>query len=93
MASNPSPEPPLLADGHLLDEDVMGGQIEASEVDSTEETLHQMSMFRHDYVPAQKRLMDRMNNILGEQHLKNWYSNKLIIAYHKRFYDYILVLK
>jgi len=75
MAFNPSPEPPLLlADGHL-DEDMMGGQTEASEVDSMEDTLHQMSMFR-DYVPAQKRLMDRMNHILGEQHLKNWYIAK-----------------
>jgi hypothetical protein len=74
MASNPSPEPPLLADGHLA-EDTIVGQTEASEVDSMEGTLHQMSMFR-DYVPAQKRLMDRMNHILGEQHLKDWYSNK-----------------
>jgi hypothetical protein len=76
MASNPSPEPPLLlADGHL-DEYIMGGHTEPSEVDSMEETLNQ-SMYR-DYVPAQKRLMDRMNHILGEQHLKNWYSKIFI---------------
>jgi hypothetical protein len=79
MAFNLSPEPPLLlADGHL-DEDMMGGQTEASEVDSMEDTLHQMSMFR-DYVPAQKRLMDRMNHILGEQHLKNWYIAKYLLS-------------
>lgn len=75
MAFKPSPEPPLLADGNFDEGSI--SHIEASEVDSMEETLHQMSMFR-DYVPAQKRLMDRMNQILGEQHLKNWYKTALL---------------
>jgi hypothetical protein len=35
----------------------------------------------HDYVPAQKRLMDRMNSMLGEQHLKNWYLRNIYMIF------------
>jgi hypothetical protein len=73
MATRPaSPQAPLLLADGSLDEDIMGGQSEASDVCSIEETMNQ-STYR-DYVPLQKRLMDRMNHMLGEQHLKNWYS-------------------